>query len=104
MVMAEPLEYQEGRKDTLVNPILIAEVLSPSTANYDRSSKFAAFRTIPSFQEYLLIAQDRIYVEHFYKEGDRWIFAAYEGDENIPLQSVDLAIATKAIYQRVSFE
>jgi Uma2 family endonuclease len=103
MVMSEPLAYQEGRKDTLVNPILIAEVLSPSTANYDRSGKFAAFRTIPSFQEYLLVAQDRIYVEHFYKEGDRWIFAAYESDETISLQSVDLAIATTAIYKRVNF-
>lgn len=104
MVIAEPFSYQEGRKDTLVNPVLIAEVLSPSTANYDRSGKFAAFRTIPSFQEYLLIAQDRIYVEHFYKEGDRWIFAAYERDETISLQSVDLAISTTAIYKRVSFE
>lgn len=104
MVIAEPFSYQEGRKDTLVNPILIAEVLSPSTANYDRSGKFAAFRTIPSFQEYLLIAQDRIYVEHFYKEGDRWIFAAYERDETISLQSVNLAIATTAIYKHVNFE
>ena len=104
MVMTEPLEYQEGRKDTLVNPILIAEILSPSTANYDRIGKFTSYRTIPSFQEYLLVSQDRKYVEHFYKEGDRWIFSAYEHDATISLTSFEIAIATSAIYNRINFE
>ncbi len=104
MVMAEPLKYQEGRKDTLVNPILIAEILSPSTANYDRIGKFASYRTIPSFQEYLLVSQDRQYVEHFYKEGDRWIFNAYENDATISLTSFEMAIAISAIYNRINFE
>jgi Uma2 family endonuclease len=104
MVMTEPLEYQEGRKDTLVNPILIAEILSPSTASYDRIGKFASYRTIPSFQEYLLVSQDRRYIEHFYKEGDRWIFSAYEHDATISLTSFEIAIATSAIYNRINFE
>jgi Uma2 family endonuclease len=104
MVMTEPLEYQEGRKDTLVNPILIAEILSPSTANYDRIGKFTSYRTIPSFQEYLLVSQDRQYVEHFYKEGDRWIFSAYEHDTTISLISFEIAIATSTIYNRINFE
>jgi len=104
MVMTEPLEYQEGRKDTLVNPILIAEILSPSTANYDRIGKFTSYRTIPSFQEYLLVSQDRRYIEHFYKEGDRWIFSAYENDATISLTSFEIAIATSAIYNRINFE
>ena len=104
MIMAEPLEYQEGRKDTLVNPILIAEILSPSTASYDRISKFASYRTIPSFQEYLLVSQDRRYVEHFYKEGDRWIFTAYENDATISLTSFEIAIAISSLYNRINFE
>lgn len=104
MVIAEPLEYQEGRKDTLVNPILIAEILSPSTANYDRIGKFASYRTIPSFKEYLLISQDRQYVENFYKEGDRWIFTAYENDAAISLASFEVAIATSVLYKRINFE
>jgi len=104
MVMTEPLEYQEGRKDTLVNPILIAEILSPSTANYDRIGKFTSYRTIPSLQEYLLVSQDRRYIEHFYKEGDRWIFSAYEHDATISLTSFEIAIATSAIYNRINFE
>ena len=104
MVIAEPFEYQEGRKDTLVNPILIAEILSPSTASYDRIGKFASYRTIPSFKEYLLISQDRKYVEHFYKEGDRWIFTAYENDATISLTSFEIAIATSVLYNRINFE
>jgi Uma2 family endonuclease len=103
MVMAEPLEYQEGRKDTLVNPILIAEILSPSTATYARTGKFASYRTIPSFQEYLLIAQERPYIEHFYKEGDLWIFTAYKNDVNISLISFEIAIAISVLYNRINF-
>jgi len=57
MVVKNPLEYEEGRKDTLVNTVIIAEVLSISTKSYDRDEKFAAYRTIPSLQEYILIDQ-----------------------------------------------
>ncbi|QKD83496.1 Uma2 family endonuclease [Thermoleptolyngbya sichuanensis A183] len=64
MVLPKPLELQAGRKDTVMNPCFIAEVLSKSTRSYDRSDKFAAYRTISSFQEYLLIDQDEIHVEH----------------------------------------
>jgi Uma2 family endonuclease len=53
MVLSKPLELQTGRTDTVMNPCFIAEVLSKSTQNYDRSEKFVAYRTIPSFREYL---------------------------------------------------
>jgi Uma2 family endonuclease len=104
MVIAEPIAYQEGRRDTLINPVFIAEVLSPSTANYDREGKFAAYRTIPTFQEYLMISQERLYVEHFQKEGSRWIFSAYEGEAVINLTSIEVAIAITDLYSRVNFE
>jgi len=104
MVFADPIIYQEGRQDTLVNPILIAEVLSPSTAAYDRSGKFASYRTIDSFKEYLLIAQERMYVEHFQKEGDRWIFSAYEGEAIVDLMTLEVAIAITQLYSRVNFD
>jgi Uma2 family endonuclease len=55
MVVNSPLEFVEGRKDTITNPVMIAEVLSKSTKSYDRDEKFAAYRTIPSFGEYILI-------------------------------------------------
>ncbi len=55
MVVADPLILQEGRRDTITNPSIVAEVLSKSTRSYDSDEKFAAYRTISSFQEYLLL-------------------------------------------------
>jgi Uma2 family endonuclease len=103
MVMAEPITYQEGRKDTLTNPVFIAEVLSPSTANYDREDKFTAYRTIPTFQEYLLISQERLYVEHFQKEGSRWLFPAYSEETRINLTSIEVALNIADLYNKVDF-
>jgi Uma2 family endonuclease len=104
MVMPEPLTYQEGRKDTLINPVLIAEVLSASTANYDREEKFAAYRTIATFQEYLLISQEKCYIEHFQKEGERWLFTAYESDRIIHLNSLGIQIVIADVYHKIIFE
>ncbi|WP_204104103.1 MULTISPECIES: Uma2 family endonuclease, partial [Spirulina sp. CCY15215] len=61
------LIYQEGRKDTIINPCLIAEVLSKSTRSYDKDEKFAAYRSLPSFCEYLLIDQYSFHVEQYSK-------------------------------------
>ncbi|MDJ0579996.1 Uma2 family endonuclease [Crocosphaera sp.] len=60
VIQGEPI-YYENRKDTIVNPGLIIEVLSPSTENYDKEGKFAAYRTINSFAEYVLVSQTQIY-------------------------------------------
>jgi Uma2 family endonuclease len=79
MVLPKPIELQMGRKDTILNPCFIGEVLSKSTQNYDRTEKFAAYRTIPSFQEYLLIDQYRIHVEHYVKTAvNQWLFSEYD--------------------------
>jgi Uma2 family endonuclease len=103
MVMSEPLTYQEGRKDTLINPVVIAEVLSAATASYDREEKFAAYRTIPTFQEYLLISQERLYIEQFQKEGDRWFFTAYENPTIITLKPLRVEVEMADIYNKVIF-
>ncbi|HEY9620092.1 MAG TPA: Uma2 family endonuclease [Crinalium sp.] len=85
MVLPKPLELQDGRTDTVVNPCFIAEVLSKSTQNYDRGEKFAAYRTIPNFCEYLLIDQYTIHVEHFVKTAaHQWLFSEYD-DPNVTL-------------------
>jgi Uma2 family endonuclease len=104
MVVSEPLTYQEGRKDTLINPVLIAEVLSAATANYDREEKFAAYRTIATFQEYLLISQEKCYIEHFQKEGDCWLFTAYESDRIIHLNSLGIQIVIADVYHKIILE
>jgi Uma2 family endonuclease len=85
MVLPKPLELQDGRTDTVVNPCFIGEVLSKSTQNYDRGEKFAAYRTIPNFCEYLLIDQYTIHVEHFVKTAaHQWLFSEYD-DPNVTL-------------------
>ncbi|MBO1069296.1 MAG: Uma2 family endonuclease [Dolichospermum sp. DEX189] len=85
MVVKNPLEYEEGRKDTLVNPVMIAEVLSKSTKSYDRDEKFAAYRTIPSLQEYILIDQYTMHIEQYFKtDNNKWIFSEFtDGDSSL---------------------
>ncbi|MCV3215327.1 Uma2 family endonuclease [Plectonema radiosum NIES-515] len=106
MVVAGELEFQEGRKDTLTNPIMIAEVLSKSTKSYDRDEKFAAYRTIPSFQEYLLIDQYTMHVEQYSKtDNNRWIFTEYEdADVTISLASISFEISLADIYDKVDID
>jgi Uma2 family endonuclease len=91
MVIPRPLELKPGRKDTVLNPILIAEVLSDSTQAYDRGDKFAAYRTIASLQEYLLIDQSRPIVEQYVKQGEnQWLLREYCGvDQRLNLGSID---------------
>jgi len=106
MVVQGELQLQEGRKDTITNPVIIAEVLSNSTEAYDRSKKFAAYRTIPTFQEYLLIEQYSMHVERYYKtDTNQWIFSEYDGEETIlALNTVSFEIALADIYDKVDFE
>ncbi len=79
-------------------------VLSSSTANYDREDKFAAYRTIATFQEYLLISQKRCYIEQFQREGDRWFFTAYETEAFIHLKSLGIEVVIADIYNKIIFE
>jgi Uma2 family endonuclease len=111
MVIAEPLMLQEGRRDTLINPLIIAEVLSKSTRSYDSDEKFAAYRTISSFQEYILLDQNKMQVMHYAKSDntgssrDRWIFTEYtEPSEVISLASFSLEISLADLYDKVDFE
>ena len=105
MVIQGQLELQPGRKDTVMNPLLIVEVLSKSTADYDRQEKFRAYRTIPSFQEYVLIDQYSQHVEHYTKvSAKKWDFQEYdETDTVVKLVTIDLEVAIADIYDKVEF-
>jgi Uma2 family endonuclease len=105
MVLPKPIELQAGRKDTVVNPCFIAEVLSKSTRNYDRGEKFVAYRTIPSFQEYLLIDQYRVHVEHHVKTGsDRWLLSEYEDPQiTLSFSSLNCQIQIADLYDEIEF-
>jgi Uma2 family endonuclease len=106
MVVPKPIELQIGRKDTVTNPCFIAEVLSKSTQNYDKSEKFTAYRTIPSFQEYLLINQYRIQVEHYVKTAaNQWLLSEYDDPTTtLSMNSFDLQILIADLYENIDFE
>ncbi|MFB2973809.1 Uma2 family endonuclease [Aerosakkonema sp. BLCC-F183] len=106
MVVQGELVFQQGRRDTITNPLIIAEVLSDSTRNYDKDAKFSAYRTMGSFQEYLLIEQHTMHVEQFFKtDNKRWTFAEYDdADETISLNSISFQITLADIYDKVEFE
>lgn len=103
MITAKPLVMLEGRKDTVMNAYLAAEVLSPSTRNYDRGDKFQYYRSIPEFQDYLLIEQDRISVEHYSQiETQKWSLTEYTNIEDaIQFESLGCDIALADIYEDI---
>ncbi len=81
----------------------IIEVLSPSTEASD-SEKFAHYRQLPSLQEYLLVAQDQIFLEHYRRQERQWIFTDFEKhDEILPLSSIECELPLQNIYERVTF-
>ncbi|MEL6352212.1 MAG: Uma2 family endonuclease [Cyanobacteria bacterium J06627_28] len=106
MIMADPVVLKPGRKDTVINPMLIAEVLSDSTEAYDRNKKFEHFRTIETFQEYVLIDQYRPHVERYEKQTtNQWLFTEYSGLEaSFTLSSVGMDIALADLYEAIEFE
>ncbi|PSB10736.1 hypothetical protein C7B69_21795 [filamentous cyanobacterium Phorm 46] len=106
MLVAGKLEFAEGRKDTITNAAMVAEVLSKSTANYDRGGKFKLFRTIPTVREYVLIDQYEMHVEQFCKTDDnKWVLSEYDGaDAVLVLSSVPFEVSLGEMYDRVDFE
>ena len=106
MILAGEPEFFNNRKDIILNPQIIVEVLSKSTKGYDREDKFEAYRTISTFQEYLLIDQTRIHVDQFSKTGKKqWALREYdEEDEAIALVSVPFEISLQDLYNKVKFE
>lgn len=102
---SEP-KFEDAELDTLLNPTLIVEVLSKSTASYDRGDKFMHYRSIQSLAEYLIVAQDEYRVEHSVKQPDgRWLLEEIGTlEKTIELESVLCALALKEIYERVTID
>ncbi|WP_242027720.1 Uma2 family endonuclease [Limnothrix sp. FACHB-1083] len=105
MVAKRPIERKPDRTDTVMNPILIAEVLSKSTAAYDRTEKFAAYRTIASLQNYLLIDQYQPHVELYARTGDQqWLFSEYgQLSDRVLLDAVSVELPLADLYEAIEF-
>ncbi len=102
VVCGEP-EFLDAEVDTLLNPSLIVEVLSKSTADYDRGGKFEHYRALPSLREYLVLAQDRVHAEHWVRqEGGRWLLAE-TGDPAavLGLEAIGCELPLGAVYEGV---
>ena len=87
-----------------MNPVLIVEVLSPTTSTYDHEEKFTAYRATPSFSEYLPVAQDAPRVAHYRRTGDGWVRQDVSGlDAAVALESVGCELRMSDIYEGVTF-
>jgi Uma2 family endonuclease len=98
-------QFADKRRDVLLNPTLIVEVLSPTTEEYDRGGKFEGYQHLESLQEYLLIAQDRVRVEQYTRQADgQWLLA--EADDLaavLHLSSIGCDLALADVYDGVTF-
>lgn len=104
VVVCDEPRFEDDIFDTLLNPILLVEVLSPSTKAYDRGEKFAHYRHLPSLQEYLLVAQDEVCVEHYRRQEKQWIFTECQDiEKSLPLTSIQCELPLQEIYERVTF-
>jgi Uma2 family endonuclease len=97
------VDFVEGRDDTIRNPVVLIEILSESTRDYDRGSKFKAYRGINSLKDYILVDQYSFFVEYFCKnEHGKWVLDEYDNlSDVINIKSIDLDLSLDAIYDRV---
>jgi len=104
VVCGEP-KFKDNVFDTLLNPILLIEVLSESTESYDRGKKFQHYRSIESLQEYVLVSQDEARIEKYVKSGDGfWMLSEAVGlNSEIEFASIECRIALAEVYDKIDF-
>ncbi len=103
-----PAKFEDGRRDTLLNPTLIVEVLSPSTEKYDRGAKFKHYWSLPSVQEYILIDQETYRLERFARHSDQpqmFLFEVYtDPQDQVALEAIGCTVLLADIYEKIVFE
>jgi Uma2 family endonuclease len=99
-------QIADEQGDTLLNPTLIVEVLSPSTEQYDRGRKFQYYRTLASLQEYVLISQEQARIEHYVRQDNgKWLYTHHAGlDAALELPSIGCRLALADVYEKVTFD
>ena len=105
MVVCGDVQFADDRKDTVLNPAVLIEVLSESTRDYDRGRKFEYYRTLPSLKEYLTVAQDKPHIEHWMRqEEDRGMFVEFRNlGQTIPLESIACTLPLTEIYDKIDW-
>ncbi len=98
-------EFVDAMLDTLLNPAVVVEVLSESTKNHDRGLKFESYRLLPSLMDYVMIAQNKVHVEHYCRQADGWLLAEYSDPASrISLASIGVKLQLSDVYEKVKFE
>lgn len=97
--------FEDRQKDTLLNPGVIIEVLSPSTETYDRGAKFDHYSSLESLSDYLLVAQDGPKIGHFVRQPEgKWLFCQYRSlNDVIPINSIDCVLSLADVYDKVEW-
>lgn len=106
VVYGKPQVLPDAQLETLINPVLIVEVLSESTEGYDKGVKFDNYRSLESLREYVLVSQDAKKVMRFTRQSDEsWILMDFIGDAaEIALASIECSLSMEDIYDKVDFE
>ena len=106
LIICGQAQFYKNRDDVVLNPVLIAEVLSKSTKNYDRGEKFLFYRQIPSLKHYLLIDQYSPHVEYFYlNEDGHWVLSEFSDlHDRLEIRRPDFSLGLQDIYRGVSFK
>ena len=105
MVICGEVEFSGDRQDIVTNPSFIAEILSKSTADYDRGGKFVHYRSIPGLADYMIVAQDSVRVEHYTRQPDgSWVLREYSSlGDIVRLASVGAEVSLSSLYEDVEF-
>lgn len=95
-------EFEDETFDTLLNPVVIIEVLSPSTEIYDRTEKFEYYKQIPTLKEYILVSQDEVQVEYYQKLNEIWRLKEYHSlEDTLTLSTIGCSLSLRDVYRRV---
>ena len=104
VVVCDKPRFEDNAFDTLLNPIVLVEVLSPSTEAYDRGEKFKHYQQLTSLREYILVSQDEVRVEHYRQQETQWKPTEFRSLENVlSLASIDCELSLSDIYSQVNF-
>ncbi|MDE0400135.1 MAG: Uma2 family endonuclease [Candidatus Poribacteria bacterium] len=104
VVVCDNPRFEDSTFDTLLNPIVLVEVLSPSTQSYDRGEKFKHYQQLASLREYILVSQDEVGVERYRRQGREWQPTEFRSLEDVlSFTSIDCELSLEDIYRRVEF-
>ena len=101
---SEP-QFEDDSFDTLLSPVVIIEVLSPSTEIYDRTEKFKYYKQMPTLQEYILVSQDKVNIEHYLKQNEEWKLNEYHAlEDTLTLSTIGCSLSLRDVYRRVNVD